>query len=75
MAKKEPDPPADDAVEQTSVRINKGDARDLKALAGLLDVSIPEAYRMVCARVVSGALAAAARERATAAERDARRPG
>lgn len=72
---KKPDPPPDDGSEQTSIRIHKADARDLKALAGLLDVAIPDAYRMVCARVVSAALAAAARERATVAERDARRPG
>lgn len=71
MAKQQPSD-ADD-TNQTSIRIHKADARDLKELAGLMDVSIPDAYRAVCARVVSGALAAAARQRATEAERDARR--
>lgn len=66
--------PADDGDgdEQTSIRIHKADARDLKALAGLMDLSISDTYRTVCARVVSGALAAAAKKRAVEAERDAK---
>lgn len=72
MAKKQTDTPDDDGG-QTSIRINTADARDLKALAGLMDLSILDTYRAVCARVVSGALAVKAKQRAAEAERDAKR--
>lgn len=61
MAKSPPPvPTADGGDEQTSVRVSRADAVALKQLAALMDVSIPDAYRAVCAPVVSAALIAAA---------------
>lgn len=70
-------PTADDAPDgdeaTTGAKLYRADVRDLKQLAALMDLTMADTYRAVCARVVSGALAAAARQRATEADRDAKR--
>lgn len=75
MAKQQPQPVEDepDAGRLTGAKLYKDNVNDLKALAALMNVTMAEAYRATCARVVSGALAAAARQRATEAEKDAKR--
>lgn len=72
---KQNSPPEDEpagAEEQTTAKLYRSDTRDLKQLAALMDVTMADAYRAVCAKVVSAALAAAARRRASEAERDAK---
>lgn len=74
MAKEQPAPESA-GEEQTSAKLYKSDTQNLKQLASLMNMSMADAYRLVCSPVVDTGLIAAARRRAQEVESAARQRG